>query len=176
MPEPLRVVTLCTGNASRSVMLGFMFEALAASEGLDLEVRTAGTHAAEGQGVSARTRDALEALEDLDVDVTTHRSRVLTDDDVAWADVIFAAEGDHLRFVGVRHPEASVKTVQLAAFVREAPLDGDLADRVADVASRGPRDEFDVADPAGGNQATYDHCARELWALAQATMVLLGED
>jgi protein-tyrosine-phosphatase len=32
---------------------------------------------------------------------------------------------------------------------------------------------LDVADPAGGDQAVYDACARQLWELAQVFALLV---
>jgi hypothetical protein len=34
---------------------------------------------------------------------------------------------------------------------------------------------FDVADPAGGDQATYDACALQLWDLSQVFALLVGD-
>jgi hypothetical protein len=33
-----------------------------------------------------------------------------------------------------------------------------------------------VADPAGGDQATYDACARQLWELARAFATIVSDD
>jgi len=40
-------VTLCTGNAARSVMAGSMLEVRAEAEGLALKILTAGTHSVD---------------------------------------------------------------------------------------------------------------------------------
>ena len=61
----LNILTLCTGNVARSVMLGYMLTTLAESTGQDWNVRTAGTHVAEGSAMSGRTREALKKVEEL---------------------------------------------------------------------------------------------------------------
>ena len=168
-----RIVTLCTGNAARSVMLGYMLTTLAEANGVDWGVRTAGTHAVEGQAMSPRTLEALEKLEELgEHHFRAHRSHQLTNDDVAWADVIVAVEADHVNYVRRVHPDAHAKTVQLRSFCLLAPLDGGLLVQVADVAASDPEPGLDVNDPAGGDQAQYDACAVELWDLAQVFAAL----
>ncbi len=174
----LNIVTLCTGNAARSVMLGYMLETLSEVNGASWSVRTAGTHAIEGQAMSPRTLASLEKVEELgDHHYTAHRSHQITLDDVLWADVILAVEADHVSYMATQYPEARDKVVQLRTFCLRAPLDGPAADQVAAVALNGALAELDVPDPAGGDQDTYDACARELWDLAQvfATLVL-GDD
>ena len=59
MSESLRIVTLCTGNVARSVMLGYMLSTLADDSGVEWQIRTAGTHVTEGSAMSVRTRDGI---------------------------------------------------------------------------------------------------------------------
>lgn len=177
MASSLKLVTLCTGNVARSVMLGYMFESLAEAGGFDWSVRTAGTHVVEGSAMSSRTRDALLSLEDLgEHHYSGHRSHQLTSDDVAWADAILTSEARHVDFVRVNFPEVTLKTALLHQFVREAPLDVAFDEQLRFVASRPPLPSFDVDDPAGGDQATYDACATKLWDLAQVFATLVGGD
>jgi protein-tyrosine-phosphatase len=172
-----RIVTLCTGNAARSVMLGYMLNTLAHANAADWEVRTAGTHAVEGQAMSPRTLEALEKLEELgEHHFRSHRSHQLTSEDAEWADVIIAVESDHVNYVRTHHPNAASRTVQLRSFCLLAPLDADVASQVADVASSEPEPGLDIADPAGGDQSTYDLCAVELWDLAQVFAALTLSD
>jgi protein-tyrosine-phosphatase len=174
MDATLNILTLCTGNVARSVMLGYMLTTLGEANGVDWAVRTAGTHVVEGSAMSARTRTALERLEDLGPHhYGAHRSRQVGAHDLAWADVVLASEAAHVAFVRCAHAEHAGKSVQLGQFVRYAPLDAPVARQVAAVAALEPDRSFDVLDPAGGDQLAYDVCARDLWDLAQAFAVLV---
>ncbi len=175
MSHPLRVVTLCTGNVARSVMLAAMLETLGPEYGCAIEVRSAGTHVVEGSAVSARTRDALDHLDEFGpVSLNGHRSHQLDLADLEWGDVVLALEADHVRYVDRAYPAFALSCCSLAQFVREAPLDAPFSTQVAVVAALEPDEAFDVADPAGGDQHAYDRCAEHLWALAQAWFTVVS--
>jgi protein-tyrosine-phosphatase len=151
------VLTLCTGNAARSVMAGILFA--------DLPVRvvTAGTFVVEGQPMSWRTRDALTSV-GIDA-LPAHRSHQLTDADADGADLIIAMAGEHVAYVRRRHPEAGGRTATIKRLVRDLS-DGpqSLVDRVAvlGLASIEIEPWEDVEDPAGGEVDVYLSCAKEL--------------
>ena len=171
----MNVVTLCTGNVARSVMLGYMLTTLAEATGEDWHVRTAGTHVIEGSAMSGRTRDALRRIDELrGHHFSAHRSHQLTDADVDWADVILASEADHVNFVRANFPDGADRAVQLHQFVRRAPLEGSFDVKLVAVIALGPSTSFDVTDPAGGDQAVYDECARQLWQMAEVFATLVG--
>jgi protein-tyrosine phosphatase len=177
MTAPLKIVTLCTGNVARSVMLGYMFATIAEAYGEDWNVRTAGTHVTEGSAMSSRTREALTGIGELgEHRYGAHRSHQLVLDDVAWADVVIATEAGHVDFVRRSFAEHAAKSVQLHQFVRYAPLDATFVEQLAQVSSMEPEARFDVADPAGGDQAVYDACAQQLWELAQTFALLIRDD
>jgi protein-tyrosine-phosphatase len=172
----LNILTLCTGNVARSVMLGYMLTTLATASGEDWRVRSAGTHVIEGSAMSGRTRNALMAIDELEGHhYNAHRSHQLSDEDVAWADVILASEAAHVLFVRRHFAASAVKTVQLHQFVRFAPLDAPLSGQLDVIGAIEPSVQFDVADPAGGDQLVYDQCALQLWELAQVFAMLVGE-
>ncbi len=155
-------------------MLAYMLSDLAEAEGRDWRVRSAGTHVIEGQAMSARTRRALEAIPELgDHRYGAHRSHQVSTADVDWADVVLAAELDHVRFVE-RLVVGSTNAVQLGAFVLHAPHGVSLATQLREVATHAFNSRLDVKDPAGGEQADYDACARELWRLAQRFVDVAG--
>ncbi|MHB8826977.1 MAG: arsenate reductase/protein-tyrosine-phosphatase family protein [Acidimicrobiales bacterium] len=163
----MRILALCTGNVARSVMLAYMLSDLAEAEGRSWRVRSAGTHVAAGQAMSARTRSALEKVPELgEHRYGAHRSHQVCAADLDWADVVLAAELDHVRYVERLIGDRS-RAVQLGAFVAYAPAGFDLAEQLGEVARHSADASLDVRDPAGGEQADYDSCASELWRLAR---------
>jgi len=177
MPET-NLLLLCTGNAARSVMAGYMVERRAQDLALEFGVRTAGTHVVEGQPMSMRTRAGLAAVRALgEVPAGSHRSHQLTAADLEWADLVVAMEADHVRFVRRHHPDAARRTATLRRLCRELPPGPDaLEGRVADLglAVAVLEDWEDVIDPAGGEVEDYVACAEELWSLCGELVTLVG--
>lgn len=176
MAPSFNIVTLCTGNVARSVMLAYMLTTLSEANGEAWRIRSAGTHVVEGSAMSARTRDALLGIDELGRHhYNAHRSHQLSGDDVAWADLVLTSEASHVTHVRANFPDAAGKAVQLHQFVRYAPLDESFATQVRVVASMDPDAQLDVADPAGGDDVIYRACAHELWDMAQVFATLLGD-
>ncbi len=167
----LTIVTLCTGNAARSVMAAFMLEHWAQELGLDLEVISAGTHVVEGQPMGMRTRTALASIPEMRaMPFSHHRSKQLSPGHLARADLVVAMEADHVRFVRRQHPEAMSVCATLRRLTAELPIgDAPLGERVAALhLGTLPLDGAeDIADPAGGEVEDYVQCANELWLLTE---------
>jgi len=169
---------LCTGNAARSVMAGFMFDVLRDGlPGEPLHVVTAGTHTIDGQPMGLRTRTALSRLPELaGADFRRHRSRQVHGPDLEHADLVVVMEADHVRFVRRQFPDAAAKTATIRhLYALLSPAPPDLGQRVAALGldTVELNDDEDVLDPAGHEADVYAACVDELWVLCQRLVTLL---
>jgi len=158
------LVTLCTGNAARSVMAG----AILAEHVPAVVVATRGTHVIEGMPMSWRTRDAILGV---GAKVDGHRSRQLGAADLASADLVLAMAREHVEYVRRRHPDAAPRTGTLKRLARDLPgTSGPLAARVASLGLADVELEpwEDVEDPAGGTPEVFHECAVEIHELLSA--------
>jgi protein-tyrosine-phosphatase len=172
------LLVLCTGNAARSVMAGFMLEHLKKGRPEeDLHVVTAGTFTIDGQPMGLRTRTALSMIPELaDSAFKSHRSRQVYEGDLLRAELVVVMEADHVRFVRREFPEAADRTATIRRLCADLPpAPPDLGERVAGLklADAPLSDQEDVIDPAGGEEAVYAACVAELWVLCQQLITFL---
>lgn len=105
------VLLVCTGNTCRSPMA----EVIARDEigkGGGAEVRVVSAGAAASRG-SPATPEAVAAMEDVGLDLSGHRSRELTRELIAEADLILGMSRSHVAAVLAVDPTAAGKTTTL---------------------------------------------------------------
>jgi len=171
------LLVLCTGNAARSVMAGFMLDALGEGRPESLHVVTAGTHTIDGQPMGMRTRAALSRIPELaQMDFRRHRSRQVSEVDFRRAEIVVVMEADHVRFVRRQFTQFADKTGMLRRLsVDLPPGPPDLSERVTalGLASVEVDDRDDVLDPAGHDGDVYEKVVDELWELCRTLITRL---
>lgn len=171
---------MCTGNICRSPMA----EALLADRldrlGVDARVSSAGL-LFDGR---AAEPEAVDAMADLGLDISAHRSRRLTPELAAHADVVIGMELRHIREACVSAGSPLDHTYTLPELVGRGeatgPRSGDLDRWLARVGEgRTPsmlmrsRPELEVADPMGGSARAFRSCAAELTQLTDRLVSVL---
>ena len=95
-----------------------LLERAARRRGIDgLTVRSAGTLGIRDAPASP---EAIQALGEIDVDLTGHRSRALDDELLARADLVLVMDRGHERAVHAKSSAASARTHRLLAFERSS--------------------------------------------------------
>ncbi|MCG3086329.1 low molecular weight protein arginine phosphatase [Sporosarcina cyprini] len=132
----MNIYLICTGNTCRSPMA----EAILRSKNISgISVRSAGLHAADGFPISIHSETLIQ---EMDMPYTAE-SRVISREDVEWADLILTMTEGHKQAVLHRFPVAVGKLFTLKEYTKP---DGDL----------------DVQDPFGGNLLVYRETFEEL--------------
>jgi len=124
-PRPVRVLVVCTANICRSPMAEGLVRVGAAARGRAVELRSGGILGIEGRPADPL---AVRVMGEVGVDISAHRSKGISDDDLVWADHILVMELQHQAALRERLPAAEGKILQLG------PLGGST----------------EVPDPVGG--------------------------
>jgi protein-tyrosine-phosphatase len=161
----LRILTICTHNRTRSVMMAAMLEAMLI-ERLGAG-RAVTTSAGFGPAGIPAIVDAVEAMCRRGLDVSGHRSQQVTPILLEEADVVLTAERDHVVKIAALSPSAFPKTTTLPEFLQLAvrnpfrSQDGFsewvrslTSDRTAGQYLRADVDE--IADPTGSPPRIFE--------------------
>jgi protein-tyrosine phosphatase len=169
------VLVLCTANVCRSPMAEALLADRLATLGRAVTIRSGGML---GEGEAPRP-EAITAMAGYGLDITSHRSRRVTADDLERADLTLAVARENLRYAVVTAPAIWPRAFTISELVRRGQAIGgrlpgeSLADWLARAhagreraALLGDSSEDDVADPTGGPQRGYTETAAILSGLA----------
>jgi len=163
--SPLRILTVCSHNRTRSVMIEAMLTSML-RERLDegsVDVRSSGF----GPVGLPPIDEAVDAMRRRGLDVSSHRSSATTRELVERADVILTAERQHVVKIAALSPDAFRQATTLPEFLAAAASSAsDEADgvrswvrslteqRTASAYLREPVPE--VADPTGSASRVFE--------------------
>ena len=110
MSAKKRVIFICSGNICRSPMAAAMLSDWIEKQPLDLEVSSAGTLGIEDH---AADPDAIEALEEEDLDLRSHRSRGISREIIEDAFAVIVMGPEHEDALRSRYPDTGDSIVRL---------------------------------------------------------------
>lgn len=145
MAEPRVILIVCTGNVCRSPMAAGLLQHRLASAGLEsrYEVRSAGTWATTGSPAAAYAR---QVMAERGIDISEHRSRDISAEDVAGVDLILVMTEAQREALLAEFPGARSKTYLLSEMIGK---------------------RYDIADPYGSGRAYYEYCAEDLSSIIE---------
>ena len=177
----IHVLFVCTGNTCRSPIAEALLRHLAKSEGLPIEVKSAGVSTREGIPTSEKSKQALQTK-----GITfSGLSQPTTIQLLEWADYVLTMTESHKQSLLLNYPHMMDKVFTLKQFawmteehivlfneldriIAELqtqfqlgqPLDETLRQQAISLESQLP--DFDIVDPFGGSQNDYDVAANEI--------------
>lgn len=182
MERRLRVLTVCTHNRTRSVLMAGLLGKHAADAGLDLDISTTGFI----EGGLPPTDRTVKLLKRSGIDMSAHRSSRLNSDQVRDADLIITAERAHVVSIASRWSSLFDITFTLPEVVERGeeigPRDGRDPDewiaelsegRAARLAYMDDRGITQVADPTGRSPADWRRAFRVVDELTERLVELL---
>ncbi|MEX0323315.1 MAG: low molecular weight protein arginine phosphatase [Puniceicoccaceae bacterium] len=115
------ITVVCTGNVCRSPMAERLLQhALDAEEGplKEIQVISAGVSAFPGDPAS---NNAVKALSSVNLDLSDHRSRPLSDQVIEVSDLILAMTQGHVDIIKHQHPDSTVPVFRFREWIASGP-------------------------------------------------------
>ncbi|MBI2264314.1 MAG: low molecular weight protein arginine phosphatase [Armatimonadetes bacterium] len=136
-------------------------------------ISSAGLYALDGQQAAP---EAVATLRERGVDLAPHRSRRLSGEMVEETDLLLTMTRRQKTEVERKWPEASPRKVfTLKEYVTGEPSDPEER-RSGKKSWEEEEERYDILDPYGAVQVTYDSCAREIEELMRKLASLLERE
>lgn len=176
----IEILTVCTGNVCRSPLAEVFLRRDLAQRGVDVQVSSAGTLR---DGMAA-AEEVVEILDKRGLSVEDHRSRRISPEMLASADLIIGMTRDHVREAALLDFDCFARSFTLKELVRRGTFAGvrrhgesveTWLKRAAE--GREPRDylfaeDDDIEDPMGRRFSVFKKTATEIEALTAALVDL----
>jgi protein-tyrosine-phosphatase len=181
--RPLRILTVCSHNRTRSVMTMAMMQAMFQQRlgPGSVIVRSLGF----GPEGLRSIPDAVDAMRKRGLDISAHRSRQVTKEAAESADLLLTSERDHVIKIAALSPVAYRQSMTMPEFVALAevadPLpraslrewvSGLTADRTARDYINGDVEE--IIDPTGSAPRAFEKAVVEMEALCERAVGLIA--
>lgn len=138
----MQILFVCTGNTCRSAMCEGIFKSLV--ELSNIKVLSAGINACNGDKAN---ENAIEALNEMGIDISNHTAKLLTKGDVLDSDLIITMTSMHKSIIISNCPNAK--------------------DKVFTIYEYAGCGDGQVTDPYGMSIDVYKNCALELKKLLE---------
>ncbi|MCF6465036.1 low molecular weight protein arginine phosphatase [Clostridium sp. Cult2] len=135
----MNILFVCTGNTCRSPMAKALLEEMAKEKGLDINVKSAGVFAFDGEKAS---KGAIESMKAEGLDLKGHRANIIHRDLLEEADLILT--------MGLSHKELLISKFDF------------IQGKVYTLKEYAYGKEEDIDDPFGGNIQAYNKAKEDI--------------
>lgn len=115
-----KILFVCSGNTCRSPMAEGIFKDIAAKRGVNAEIASAGVAAFNGDNAA---QNAIEALKEIGIDISSHRSSCISTLQITNADKIYVMTEQHRKILENALPQSELPIVVMNV---SDPYGGDL--------------------------------------------------